>query len=111
MSDITNDQDNVIEKTKIVYDREKNSKKKQPAFKPGKTPHTQLGHETLNANIPWPHIIEELQAHYTQEKLVNEAGITPANLQNILAENYSKLTFKIGAKLLMLHSRFYPEQY
>lgn len=97
--------------SEVIYQREDNSKKTQPEFKPGNTPYTQFGNETLNANIHWYQIIQDILAHYTQEQLVDEAGITPANLRKILAQHYKKLNFKMGAKLLAIHSRFYPEQY
>ena len=96
---------------KVVYQRDSQQSEAVPAFKPGKTPHTQYGDEMLNANVPWQEILQELQAHYTQERLVDEAGVSPANLLKILKGNYSDLNFRTGARILGVHSRLFPEQY
>ena len=111
MSNKINDQDGEIPAVEVVYDRETIQATEQPEFKPGETPYTQFGNETLNANIHWYQVVEEILAHYTQEQLVDEAGITPANLRKILAQNYRQLNFKMGARLLAIHCRFFPERY
>ena len=108
---ITDNSDQPRSIDEISYQRDPKEVKQLPKFKPGNTPHTQYGNQTLNANIPWQRIVQEIQVHYTLEQLVNEAGIPPANLRKILREDYRKLSFKMGAKLLTIHARFYPEQY
>jgi hypothetical protein len=105
------DHDGEISTGEVIYEREVAQTTEQPKFKPGNTPYTQYGNQTLNANIHWYQIVQEILAHYTQEQLVDEAGIMPANLRKILVQNYRKLNFKTGAKLLAIHSRFHPEQY
>ena len=106
-----NIENNDINQDNIIYDRTSTLFNDQPEFKPSNTPYTQLGNETLNANILWYQVINEILLHYTQEQLVDEAGITPINLRKILNQNYRKLNFKTGAQLLSIHCRFYPEQY
>ena len=96
---------------KIIYDREQSSITNQPEFKPGNTPHTQYGDKILNGNVPWSKIIEEIQAHYTQERLVKKTGVTPATLRKISKGNYSSLDFRTGAKILGVHCLLYPSQY
>ena len=96
----------------VVYQRDLAQATPQPEFKPGDTPHTQLGNQTLNGNVPWSSIVEEIfQACYTQEQLLAETGITAKDLQKISHNNYKKLSFRSGARLLRVHSMFYPEQY
>jgi hypothetical protein len=96
---------------KIIYQRNAEPTEKQPEFKPGNTPHTQYGDETLNGNVPWQSIVQEIQAHYTQEQLIEESGVKPVNLLNILKQDYSKLDFRTGARILGVHSRLFPEHY
>ena len=95
----------------VIYQRATTQIQAVPEFKPGNTPYTQLGNETLNANIYWPQIIQDILAHYTQQQLITETGLTSANMLKINQQNYRKLNFKMGAKLLAIHCRFYPEQY
>jgi hypothetical protein len=97
--------------SEVVYQRDSELSESLPEFKPGKTPHTQYGNQILNGNIPWPEIIEEIQAHYTQERLVKETGVSPATLRKISQGNYDRLDFRTGAKILGVHCLFYPEQY
>jgi DNA-directed RNA polymerase subunit H (RpoH/RPB5) len=111
MSNEIIDQDDQTPIGEVVYDREIVQVTEQPEFKPGNTPYTQFGNQTLNANIHWHLIVEEILAHYTQEQLVDEAGIKPASLPKILKQNYRRLNFKTGAKLLSIHSQLYPQLY
>ena len=97
--------------SEVIYQRDSQPSENAPEFKPGNTPHTQLGNETLNANIPWQEIVQQIQAHYTQEQLIEETGVTTENLLNILNQDYSKLNFRTGARILGVHCRFFPEQY
>lgn len=98
-------------KDNVIYQRDLPPPSVLPEFKPGSTPYTQYGNETLNANIPWYQIIQEILTHYTQEQLLEETGLVNNDLLEILNQNYCKLNFKMGAKLLRIHSCFYPEQY
>ena len=95
----------------VIYQRDSQPSENAPEFKPGNTPHTQYGNQILNANVPWPEIINEIQARYTQEQLMKETGVTADNLLNILNQDYSKLNFRTGARILGVHSRFFPELY
>ena len=97
---------------KVVYQRHIAQATLEPEFKPGDTPETQFGNETLNGNIDWSKIVEEMiQVHYTQEQLVTETGISEKILKKIINKNYKRLSFRNGARLLAIHSRFYPKQY
>jgi lambda repressor-like predicted transcriptional regulator len=93
----------------IIYDRTKALEIPKPVFKPGNTPHTQFGTEILNANVPWPKIVAEIQTRYTQEKLAEEVGVAPITLHEILKQNYEALSFRIGARILGIHTRLFPE--
>ena len=95
----------------IIYDRTSMLYGEQPVFKPGKTPYTQYGNETLNANVPWNLIVQEIQAHYTQERLIAETGVTPTTLRKIYKGNYNSLDFRTGARILGVHCLLYPSQY
>jgi hypothetical protein len=100
----------VTELTEIVYQRGQNEDETQPEFKPGNTPHTQYGDQVLNANVPWDSVVQEiLNAHYTQEKLAKEVGIPSTTLGQILKQNYDALSFRIGARILGVHFRLFPE--
>ena len=111
MSNEIDKDSNEISLSEVIYQREPTSTTKQPTFKPGDTPYTQYGNETLNANVLWYQIVEEILAHYPQEQLVAETGLVPANITKIRNQNYRRLNFRAGAKLLAIHSRFYPEKY
>ena len=96
----------------ITYQRDIAQATPQPEFKSGNTPHTRLGDETLNGNINWCNIVNDIiPAHYTQVQLITESGLSANQLQNITNKNYNELSFRAGARLLTVHSRFYPEQY
>lgn len=110
MTDFKDEHNNEINHGKVIYQRDPNIAIDEPKFKPGNTPYTQFGNETLNANVPWYRIVQEILAHYTQEQLVKETGITSANITKILRQNYRKLNFKRGAQLLSIHARLFADQ-
>ena len=96
----------------VTYQRDIAQATLEPEFKPGDTPETQFGNQTLNGNIDWSNIIAEIiQARYTQVQLITESGLSAIQLQNITNKNYNGLSFRAGARLLTVHSRSYPEQY
>jgi lambda repressor-like predicted transcriptional regulator len=100
------------ENGEVVYQRDVAQAADAPEFKPGATPHTQLGKETLNANIAWDGVVDEIvKANYTLETLATEVGISVKNIQNILQKNYDDLSFRIGARILRVHSQLFPEIY
>ena len=111
MSDDILNNENSRLPVEVVYQRGSEPTESLPEFKPGKTPHTQYGNQILNGNVPWSEIIEEIQAHYTQERLVAETGVSPATLRKISQENYSSLDFRTGARILGVHCLLYPKQY
>ena len=110
MSDTINETNTTITTSEVIYQREEISTKKQPEFKPGNTPYTQYGNETLNANVLWYQVVNEILAHCTQEQLVAETGLISANMTKIRNQNYRRLNFRTGAKLLAIHCQLYPEQ-
>lgn len=71
----------------------------------------EIDQAAANFHLPWQRIIQDILAHYTQEQLVDEAGLTPANLLEILNKNQAKLRFRIGAKLFAIHCRLCPAEY
>lgn len=103
---------NDVNNGNVIYQRDEVNAVEAPIFKPGTTPHTQFGKETLNANIAWHNIVEEIIAgQYSAEKLATEVGVSVKNVQNFLQKNYSDLSFRIGARILGIHSRLFPETY
>jgi hypothetical protein len=96
----------------VTYQRDIAQATPQPEFKPGEKPYTNFGNETLNGTIEWHSIVNDIiPAHYTQTQLVTESGLSANQLHRIINKDYDELTFRAGARLLMVHSRFYPEQY
>jgi DNA-directed RNA polymerase sigma subunit (sigma70/sigma32) len=49
--------------------------------------------------------------YYTLEQLIKETEVSVENIKQIINKNYQKLSFRAGARLLSVHSKFYPEQY
>tara|TARA_R110000868_G_scaffold410505_2_gene698757 strand:+ start:8070 stop:8366 length:297 start_codon:yes stop_codon:yes gene_type:complete len=85
----------------------------QPNFKPGQTAHTQLGDETLNANVPWADVINDIltSGQYSLDSLATKIQTTAANVMPLLDNDASPLDFKTGAKLLSVHCIVKPEMY
>jgi hypothetical protein len=107
MIDNRNDNEN----GQVVYERGAEQSTPTPEFKPGNTPHTQFGNQTLNANVPWDQVVQEILVHKNQQELAVDLGMPLANVTKILKQNYRKLNFKTGARILMIHCNFYPAQY
>ena len=107
MIDDSNDNEN----DQVIYERGAKESTSTPEFKPGNTPHTQFGNQTLNANVPWDQVVQAILVHKTQAELANEVGTPLINVLKILKQNYRKLNFRTGARILSVHCRLYPAQY
>ena len=105
------DKINGNEDRQVVYEREVAQSIPAPEFKPDNTPYTQYGNETLNANVLWYQVIQEILVHKTQEQLANEVGTPLTNIMKIMKQNYRKLNFRTGARILGVHCSLYPAQY
>jgi hypothetical protein len=106
------DEIKITEAPTIVYQRGQNDSETQPEFKPGSTPHTQYGNETLNANVPWDQIvIEILMCDYTIAGLAEEIKSTTSVLNKILRHDFSALNFRTGARILGVHCQLFPEKF
>ena len=105
------DKINDNEHGQVIYERGAELSTPPPEFKPGNTPHTQFGNETLNGNVPWDQVVQAILIHKTQIQLATEVGTTLSNVLRILKQDYGKLNFRTGAQILTIHSNLYPAQY
>jgi hypothetical protein len=98
------------EDTKIIFERDATSSAVAAEFKPGDKSYTQFGSETLNANVPWCEVLQEILIKgYSIGQLAKEVETTEQNLFNVLQENYQSLNFRTGARILSIHYRLHPE--
>lgn len=83
-----------------------------PEFKPGNTPYLQYDNTLLNADQDWAAILCEILIHgLTMEAVAEFIGVGMRAVDKILANDYTELNFRAGARLATLHCRYYPEQY
>jgi hypothetical protein len=109
---MSDDKNTVNEGSEVVYQRGVTDIDKQPEFKPGNTPHTKLGDEMLNANVPWHEIVSQiLTRNYTIGRLAEEVKTNIASLNKILKEDFSELNFRTGARILGVHCVLFPETF
>jgi hypothetical protein len=107
-----NDEINLIEASEVVYQRGQNDSEQEPEFKPGNTPHTQYGSETLNANVPWDQVvIEILTRDYTIAALAEKIKSTTSVVNKVLQQDFSTLNFRTGARILGVHCQLFPENF
>lgn len=77
-----------------------------PAFKPGNTPHMQYGNEIINANVPWNEVINELcSSGLSMTEIAAHLDVELSVVQAATTRNYSRLSFKAGARLLTIHAQ------
>ena len=81
-------------------------------FRPGKNYYYEYRGEVLNGEIEWNEIILDLMARGYDEKLIaKDSGCSPMVVYKMRDKNYDALTFRQGARILAIHSKFHPVFY
>ena len=76
-----------------------------PVFKPGNTPHMKYGNEMINANVPWNEVISDLCSYgVTMAEIAAHLEVELSVVQAAVKQNYTGLSFKMGARLLAMHA-------
>jgi hypothetical protein len=80
-----------------------------PEFKPGNTPSMKFGNETLNGNVVWEDVVQDLLAqNYTMAQIADTAEVKVSVIKNVLNHLYEGLSFRAGARILGLHYKLHP---
>ena len=83
----------------------------EPEFKPSKKTWTWFGNERLNWGVNWQKTAKDIiDAGYGLKSLANEMELTCEDIEKLLSGDLSPLDFKLGARLLAIEERFYPER-
>ena len=81
-------------------------------FRPGNKPSLDYCGEQLNAKVAWKQVLKDLFKNGMDKLSIKQySGINEKILIAISLNEYDRLSFKQGARLLSLHSQFYPEYY
>jgi hypothetical protein len=99
----------MLQEIKILYSRDNQGRLlKIQRLKSVKTPYCKWGNETLNGNIEWLKVLNQIikVKKVTLENLSQSLAVKPIVLKKIIEGNdTSGLDFRTGAKLLALQDR------
>ena len=86
--------------------------KQNSTFKPGKTPYCEFEGSMLNANVAWDELVSELLEHGASEQAIADyAECDLSVIREVQKQNYEGLWFRNGARIITMHSQYYPENY
>jgi hypothetical protein len=99
-------------KKKLRKKNDKTTESAIPEFKPGNKPYCKYDGSVLNANVPWCEVVQELkQRGFTQTQIAQYAECGLQVIKEVLSKKYGKLCFRAGARIITMHSNYYPHAY
>jgi hypothetical protein len=81
-------------------------------FKPGNKSYLEYDGTVLNANVLWNELVNELiEKNCSTQSIAEYAECDHDVIMNILAGDFSTLSFRAGARIVTLHAGAYPDCY